>query len=136
MALTADILATSYGAAVRTVYVTLTVTNGGSSALSVVQVIPGCTIGANTRAVSVAMGQPVVGGNGVSTSVPAGGTLAFVWRITFHAPTIGSSNGAEPGSIDYTPTATIVVSDGSVVTATSTSGVVTVTDTTLTIQGT
>lgn len=132
MALTADIAWTKPGPSVRMAFCICTVTNGGGTAVNVLSVVPSCVItGTTNTATAAAVGRPVVGGNGASTSVPAGGTLAFAWEISFNAPTIGSTNGAEPGLISYTPRATIYASDGSITEASLSTGSCEVTDTTL-----
>jgi hypothetical protein len=131
MACTADMTWAQWGASLRTALVTCTVTNGGTSAVNVTQIDPGCVISSTTsRAVAVAVGVPMLN----DTSVPAGGTKAFVWRITFHSPTVGtgSTNAAEVSGLQFTPTATLTLSDGSVIASTNSGADIVVTTSSIT----
>lgn len=129
MACTAAMVWTQFGASIRTVYVVCTVTNSGSTALNVTSVDPGVTInGATSEAISVAVGVPLMS----TTSVAASGTLAIAWQITFHAPTTSVSEAAERASLSYVASATITMSDGSIVAATNTTGGFLVTSTGIT----
>lgn len=129
MACTAAMVWTQFGASIRTVYVVCTVTNSGSTALNVTSVDPGVSpTGLTSEAVAVAVGVPLLS----TTSVAASGTLAIAWQITFHAPTTAVTEAAARTPLSYAPSATITMSDGSIVAASCTTGNFLVTSTAIT----
>lgn len=97
---------------------TCTITNGGTAALYVTSVQPTVvpnSLTAQTNA--IAIGQPAVGG-AFNVTLPGSGTLALSWDLVPHTPT--TTYGTSEASGVVTVGATIGLSDGSTVTASTT----------------
>lgn len=108
----------------QVVTATVTVTNSGGAAVSVLGMQPTAPInGATAGSTSIALGVPPLG-PGMTTSVAASGTLALSFGVVAHEPTT-SEGLAETASVVYSIGATIYTSDGSVTAATPTTLTVT-----------
>lgn len=99
------------------VTVTCTVSNAGGSAVTVTGIRPTVLVhGGTSQAVAASPGTAVIQA-GVNDSVPAGGTTAFRWQTTAFAPV--AATGGVPSSYGYDVGATIRLSDGSTIYATT-----------------
>lgn len=120
MAITATIaLSSATCVAEQPIAVTVTVSNSGLAAVTVLNIVPTAPINGTTAETSaIAKGQPPTG-PGMTVSVAASGSTPFTWLVVPHAPTTdGTSTPAEPASLVYSIGATITTSDGAVTVAT------------------
>lgn len=115
MALSAEVeLSAGVSATGQRIAALCTVTNGGASTVNVTNVVPTVSpTGSTSGAVPVAVGAinarfPV--------SVPAGESVSFAWTVTPLAPT-GVSGLAAPGAFEYSVSALVYGSNGSLVAA-------------------
>lgn len=105
----------------QVVTATCTVTNNDGTAINVTSITPTCPVtGGTAGSTPVSLGMPPIGGAFPTAVAASGGTLAVSWPVVGLAPVTSYGINAEQDSLVYDVGATVYLSDGTIVTASTT----------------
>lgn len=105
----------------QAVTATCTITNNDGAAVNVTSIQPTAPVtGTTPGSTPVSLGMPALGGAFPTSVAASGGTLAVSWPVVGFAPITSYGQGAEQDSLVYDIGATVYLSDGTILTASTT----------------